>query len=103
MVIEAAQIRLIAHMPRPAARVTQRLQELESYGDSAHRPYIHLVDGAVSDNLGLRGVRELIEGFEACTRWASRHRSITCAGSSSSWSILCPPRRPIGTSRRIRR
>ena len=52
-------------MPRPAARASQRLKELESYDDGTHRPYIHLVDGAVSDNLGLRGLLELIEGFEA--------------------------------------
>lgn len=54
-----------ATMPRPAARASQRLKELDSYGDSLHRPYIHLVDGAISDNLGLRGVLELIEGFES--------------------------------------
>lgn len=55
----------VATMPRPAARASQRLKELQSFDDSVHRPYIHLVDGAVSDNLGLRGVLELIEGFEA--------------------------------------
>ena len=52
-------------MPRPAARASQRLRELDSYSDRVRRPYIHLVDGAVSDNLGLRGVLELIEGFES--------------------------------------
>ena len=54
-----------ATMPRPAARASKRLKELQSYGDSVHRPYIHLVDGAVSDNLGLRGVLDIIETFEA--------------------------------------
>jgi NTE family protein len=51
--------------PRPAARMLSRLRELSSYGDSAHRPFIHLVDGGVSDNLGLRGVLDIIETFEA--------------------------------------
>jgi NTE family protein len=54
-----------ATAPRPAARTIRRLVELESYGDSVHRPYLHLVDGGVSDNLGLRGVLDFIEGFEA--------------------------------------
>ena len=51
--------------PRPAARTAARLKELESYNDSTERRYIHLIDGGVSDNLGLRGVLDAIEGFEA--------------------------------------
>ena len=51
--------------PRPAARALKRLRELRSYGDGASRPYLHLVDGGLSDNLGLRGVLDIIETFEA--------------------------------------
>jgi NTE family protein len=54
-----------ATAPRPAARTIRRLVELEAFDDSVHRPYLHLVDGGVSDNLGLRGVVDFIEGFEA--------------------------------------
>ena len=54
-----------ATTPRPAARALKRLNELVSYHDSAQRPYIHLVDGGLSDNLGLRGVLDIIESFEA--------------------------------------
>lgn len=36
-------------------RRTQQAQILNSYLDSKKRPYIHLVDGGPSDNLGLRG------------------------------------------------
>ncbi len=36
-------------------RRTQQAQTLYSYLDSKKRPYIHLVDGGPSDNLGLRG------------------------------------------------
>jgi NTE family protein len=54
-----------ARTPRPAARTSTRLKELQPYGDSVHRPYVHLVDGGVSDNLGLRGVIDIIETFEA--------------------------------------
>lgn len=50
---------------RQAARVERRLRELQLYEDGVDRPYIHLVDGGVSDNLGLRGALDVIEGFEA--------------------------------------
>jgi NTE family protein len=50
--------------PRPAARASKRLKEFKSYDDSIHRPYLHLVDGGVSDNLGLRSVLGLLETFE---------------------------------------
>ncbi|HTS22663.1 MAG TPA: patatin-like phospholipase family protein [Casimicrobiaceae bacterium] len=51
--------------PRPAARVLAHLQDLRSFEDSVHRPYIHLVDGGLSDNLGMRGVLEGLEDLEA--------------------------------------
>jgi NTE family protein len=54
-----------ANPPRPAARAVRRVREFDAYGDSARRPYIHLVDRGISDNLGLRGVLDVIEGFEA--------------------------------------
>jgi NTE family protein len=51
--------------PRPAARAIREITELEPYVDSVHRPYIHLVDGGVSDNLGMRGVLDALEFLEA--------------------------------------
>ncbi len=51
--------------PRPAARAAARLREFDTYKESARRPYIHLVDGGISDNLGLRGVLDVIEAYEA--------------------------------------
>jgi NTE family protein len=51
--------------PRPAARAIRELRDAEPYGDGAHRPYIHLVDGGVSDNLGMRGVLDALELLEA--------------------------------------
>jgi len=36
-------------------RRTVKAQELHSYQNSAQRPFIHLLDGGVTDNLGLRG------------------------------------------------
>ena len=54
-----------ANPPRPAGRVLKRLQELEQLDDASEDRYFHLVDGAVSDNLGLRGVLDFLEAFEA--------------------------------------
>jgi NTE family protein len=51
--------------PRPAARAMRTLTNLMAYGDSANRPYLHLVDGGVADNLGMRGVLDAFEVLEA--------------------------------------
>ena len=40
-------------------RQEQRLREIESYLDRDRRPYIHLLDGGLADNLGVRGVIEV--------------------------------------------
>jgi NTE family protein len=54
-----------ATAPRPASRALTRMQDLLFYEDGAHRPYIHLLDGGLSDNLGMRAVLELVEDLEA--------------------------------------
>ncbi|MBP0639395.1 patatin-like phospholipase family protein [Cupriavidus sp. AcVe19-6a] len=51
--------------PRPAARATRHLKEEAELEDSIERPYIHLVDGGVSDNLGMRSVLDSLELIEA--------------------------------------
>jgi NTE family protein len=51
--------------PRPAARTVKRLQELQAFADRERRPYLHLVDGGVSDNVGMRGVLDVLSTFEA--------------------------------------
>ena len=51
--------------PRPAARTLRRLQELQNYVDRTKRPYLHLVDGGVSDNIGVRGILDVLATFEA--------------------------------------
>jgi NTE family protein len=55
----------IASPPRPAARALNRLQELQELDDGVQDPYFHLVDGGISDNLGLRGVLDVLETYEA--------------------------------------
>jgi NTE family protein len=54
-----------AKPPRPAGRLLKRLGELEELDNGVEDPYLHLVDGAVADNLGLRGVLDSLETFEA--------------------------------------
>jgi NTE family protein len=51
--------------PRPAARTVKRLNEMIEYADGAKRPYLHLVDGGVSDNIGMRGALDVFATFEA--------------------------------------
>ncbi len=51
--------------PRPAARVIREIKEIEPYLDGTRRPYIHLVDGGVSDNVGMRGVLDALQLMEA--------------------------------------
>ena len=47
---------------RPAGRAMQRLQASCGRSRTAqHRPYLHLVDGGLADNLGMRGVLESME------------------------------------------
>ena len=50
---------------RPAGRAVQRYHEMQSFQNSRERPYIHLVDGGVSDNIGVRGVLEALEELSA--------------------------------------
>jgi len=50
---------------RPAARALKRMEEMESFANGKDRPYLHLVDGGLADNLGMRAVLEVLEEFEA--------------------------------------
>ena len=51
--------------PRPAARAIRSIRNAQAYGDGVHRPYIHLVDGGVSDNLGMRAVLDTLEVLQS--------------------------------------
>ena len=56
-------------LDRPAGRALLRLREVQAVQDSANRPYLHVVDGGVSDNLGLRGMLEAFEQLEASSKF----------------------------------
>ena len=51
--------------PRPAARAIRSINAGLAYGDSVRRPYLHLVDGGVSDNVGMRAVLDSLQVLEA--------------------------------------
>ncbi|HSD42740.1 MAG TPA: patatin-like phospholipase family protein [Burkholderiales bacterium] len=53
--------------PRPAGRAVQRYREMQDFQNSKDRPYIHLVDGGVADNLGVRPVLETLEELSVST------------------------------------
>jgi NTE family protein len=50
---------------RPSGRALQRYHDMQNIQNSEERPYIHLVDGGVSDNIGVRGVLESIQELAA--------------------------------------
>ena len=50
---------------RPASRAVQRYREMQDFQNSKDRPFIHLVDGGVGDNIGVRGVMEALEELAA--------------------------------------
>ena len=50
---------------RPSGRAVQRYHDMKNFQNSEDRPYIHLVDGGVTDNIGVRGVLEAIQELEA--------------------------------------
>ena len=62
-----------------AARIARdtRVEGIDPYNDSVNRPYIHLVDGGVSDNVGMRGVLDALELLEALHEAGTRRRSTT--------------------------
>ena len=48
----------------PAMRLLQRYHDLQEFRNSKEHPYIHLVDGGLADNLGVRAILEAMEEFE---------------------------------------
>ena len=50
---------------RPSARAVERYREMQTFQNSTDRPYIHLVDGGVADNIGMRTVLETLEALGA--------------------------------------
>ena len=50
---------------RAAARAKRQANEWLAFADGASRPYLHLVDGGLADNVGMRGVLTVLDIMEA--------------------------------------
>lgn len=50
---------------RPLGRALLRYRDMQDFQNSEERPFIHLVDGGVSDNIGVRGILETIQKLSA--------------------------------------
>jgi len=80
----------LADPPRPAARAKRELNARFAFADGARRPYIHLVDGGVSDNVGMRSVLTVLELMETLqhagvsTRFDSTRRIVVFVVNSVS-------------------
>ena len=76
--------------PRPAAARGAHAEPAagarETSMTARSDPYLHLVDGGVSDNLGLRGVLDFLETFEALHAHGRDDASRSRANGSSSSS-----------------
>jgi len=64
---DSAAMEKAAFGAAPSARRMFKAAETSSYLDAAARPYIHLLDGGITDNIGLRGLldRLAVEGGPA--------------------------------------
>ena len=76
---------------RPVGRELLRYRETVDLQDSERRPFIHVVDGGVSDNLGVRGMIDAFQDMEASPQFqkdvgyaALRHIVVIVVNSRSS-------------------
>ena len=76
---------------RPVGRELLRYRETIDLQDSERRPFIHVVDGGVSDNLGVRGMIDAFQDMEASPQFqkdisysALRHIVVIVVNSRSS-------------------
>jgi NTE family protein len=70
-------------LQKDAGRMTRRAWVLASYQDSTNRAYIHLVDGGVSDNIGLQPMIDYLQSVPL-----SPERQADLAGSGARKIIL---------------
>ena len=69
--LQAAR-RRVADQPE----LTLTVEGLETFFDREQRQYIHLVDGGITDNLGLRGLYEIIEISGGMAEFFRRHQRL---------------------------
>lgn len=66
-----ADLLAIDELRRPAGRAIERYHDMEVFQDSENNPFVHLVDGGVSDNIGVRGVIDTFEEAMVSSQFAS--------------------------------
>jgi NTE family protein len=64
-----------------ARRLLQRYRALEDFRNSKDHPYIHLVDGGLADNLGVRAILEALEEFVSNAAFREAFHLQTASGS----------------------
>jgi NTE family protein len=57
-------------------RAGLRARELQSYANAAERPFVHLFDGGIADNLGLRALVEVLDARAAPPRLRAAKRLV---------------------------
>ena len=65
----------------PAKRLLQRYHDIQDFRNSKDHPYIHLVDGGLADNLGVRAILEAIDEFETNAAFREAFHLQTASGS----------------------
>ena len=67
-------IRYIDEIHSEDPRLNELKSRIMSYQDPVKHPYIHLIDGGVSDNLGLRALTDRIEGIRSGANYSQVKR-----------------------------
>ena len=63
--MQSSFIRYVDEVNAEDPRMAELKTRILSYQDAVKHPYIHLIDGGVSDNLGLRALTDRIEGMRS--------------------------------------
>jgi len=84
-------------------RALERYRDLRSYQQPGERPYIHLVDGGLSGNLGVTGIIEALQELEADARYRASIGVDRVRRSRSSSSTRYRRRASTSASRKRRR
>jgi len=66
----------------PSMRLLQRYRDIQDFRDSKEHPYIHLVDGGLADNLGVRAILEALGEFETNAAFREAFHLQTASGSA---------------------
>ncbi|MFI2810836.1 patatin-like phospholipase family protein [Microbulbifer sp. JSM ZJ756] len=61
-----------AQYDHDSMQVRELARDLESYEDAQQRPFIHLIDGGITDNLGLMAIYEMVEITGGATEFLRR-------------------------------